>query len=400
MAADGMYNNHAGRPVPALVLGSGVTALGTVRALASAGIPAWLPPAARPPASRSRHARRLPGGDAGTDLAGLLGRVPLERAVLLPCSDAWAGATARLSGDLAARFPASVAPPAVLDQLVDKARFAGALARHGTPHPATWVLGTGALPDAIPAAVFASAFLKPLDSQACFARFGVKGFWIRSRAEAESRRAELAAAGVAVLLQEYVPGGPDRHWFVDGLVDGAGRIPGLLVRRRLRMYPPDFGNSSAMVSVPPAEASPAVESITGLLAALGYRGPFSAEFKQDARDDVFRLLEVNARMWWYVEFAARCGVNVPRLAWQDALGGPVAPVAGYATGRRCVYPYYDWHATRTWRGGSPTRMVRWAAAALAADQPVFRWGDPLPALAEMGETASRWIRRRLARGRG
>ena len=398
MAADAMYNNHATGRVPALLLGGGITVLGTLRALAAAGVRSWLLPSAGAPASRSRHARVLRGdfGGAGpSDLPALLRGLPLDRAVVVPCSDAWAAATARLPTELAERFPASCAAPGVLDLLVDKAGFARALGAQGVPHPATWILGTDPLPESVPPAAFEAAFLKPLDSQACFAKFGVKGFWIRSRAEAEARRAELAGAGVAVLLQEYVPGPADRHWFVDGLMDRDGEVAGLLVRRRLRMFPPDFGNSSAMVSTAAARAAPAVESLTRFLGAIGYRGPFSAEFKQDARDDAFRILEVNARMWWYVEFAARCGVNVPHLAWLDALGLPASRVRTYEEGRRCVYPYYDWHATRGEGGRSPTGMLRWLASSLTADQPVFRWSDPRPGLAESAGVAAAWLRRRL-----
>ena len=94
------------------------------------------------------------------------------------------------------------------------------------------------------------------------------------------------------------------------------------------------------------------------LAALEYRGTFSAEFKRDERDGVWKLLEVNCRQWWYVGFAASCGVNVTRMTYRDALGLPVGPVDRYRIGVRCVHPYYDWQAcarllprrgTWTWR---------------------------------------------------
>ena len=394
-----IYHNQAGREPPALVLGGGVTALGTARALAAAGVVPLLLASAGHLARRSRHARLLPGeappGDDPAALETFLGRLPVGRAVLVPCSDSWARTVARLSGEAAARFPAATATPEALDRLVDKARFARALEELGVPHPVTRLLPEASALAAVPDPVFGSAFLKPLDSQACFARFGVKGFWIRSREEAAARHADLAAAGVAVLLQEYVPGGADRHWFLDGFRDRAGRTTGLLVRQRRRMYPPDFGNSSAMVSTPPSAAAPAVESLHRLLDGIGYRGPFSAEFKQDARDGVFRLLEVNARMWWYVEFAARCGVNVPRLAWADALGRDDASPDSYQVGKWCIYPRYDWHATRALRGRSPLRWASWMAAALRAEQPVFAWRDPAPALAEAALTAAARLRRLL-----
>jgi hypothetical protein len=69
----------------------------------------------------------------GADAQGL---GPFERMVLIPCSDDWA-AVARLEPDLAARFPASVAPAETLDICLDKGRFAGTLASLGLPHPRT-----------------------------------------------------------------------------------------------------------------------------------------------------------------------------------------------------------------------------------------------------------------------
>ncbi len=89
------------------------------------------------------------------------------------------------------------------------------------------------------------------------------------------------------------------------------------------MFPLDFGNSTCMVSVAADEVAPAVASVERLLAHVGYRGIFSAEFKYDERDGLFKILEVNARPWWYVEFTARCGVDVCTLAYRDALGEAV-----------------------------------------------------------------------------
>ena len=75
------------------------------------------------------------------------------------------------------------------------------------------------------------------------------------------------------------------------------------------MHPPDFGNSSYMVSVPLQEAAGAVDTLRTIMGHTGFRGIFSAEFKRDADDGLFKLLEVNIRPWWYVEFNQRFGNN-------------------------------------------------------------------------------------------
>ena len=80
---------------------------------------------------------------------------------------------------------------------------------------------------------------KPADSQRSFARFRVKAFRIAGRKEAAERLAACAAGGHTMVLQEYVPGPPTNHYFLDGFVDRTGCIRALFVRQRLRMFPPD-----------------------------------------------------------------------------------------------------------------------------------------------------------------
>jgi predicted ATP-grasp superfamily ATP-dependent carboligase len=146
------------------------------------------------------------------------------------------------------------------------------------------------------------------------------------------------------------------------------------------MYPPPFGNSTLMVSIELDEVRDAVQSLDTLLGSVGYRGIFSAEFKRDARDGLAKLIEVNIRPWWYVEFATRCGINVCALAALDALEQEVPPLSTYKVGKRCVFPYYDLSAIRRAQVEGTLGWWKGLRSWLGAYQPVFRWSDPLPAL--------------------
>jgi D-aspartate ligase len=385
--------------VPVLVLGPGITALGVVRILARAGIRAYSLGAGEGVVSRSRWFVPAPGGDGadGNDLVSYLRRTPLERAVLLPCSDSWAMQVARLEPELAARFPSSTASAEAQRVFQDKAEFARLLDSLALPSPRTESIRAPDDLHRVSPEVMSRAFLKPCDSQRFFQRFARKAFRVSGLGDAATKLAEIQREGFEVVLQEYIPGPADSHYYVEGFVDGAGRVRALFARRRLRMYPPDFGNSSATASVPLAEVAGAVETIRTLVSGVGYRGIFSAEFKRDERDGAFKILEVNARAWWYVDFAARCGVDVCTLAYRDALGERLEDVGEYLVGRHCVYPYYDFYACRElWRGGriSP---VAWLRSWLGAAQPVFRWNDPLPALGETLRIMGVGVRRRLRR---
>jgi predicted ATP-grasp superfamily ATP-dependent carboligase len=367
-----------------LALGTGITLLGVIRALAQARVGVYALPEADGPARRSRWFRAGPTSLAGLKPSGLadaLGSLPVST-VLMPCSDAWVKSVAALPDELRKRYPASVAPLDAVNILVDKNRFRDTLARLRLPHPTTYVLKEDGDLDAVPDSTVRSSFLKPTGSQEFFARFHVKAFRIQGREDAKRRVAECRDAGFEMMLQDYIPGPPTNHYFIDGFVDRDGIVRARFARRRLRMSPPDFGNSTLMQSVPLADVETGPATLDALFASIGYRGVFSAEFKRDERNRQFNLIEVNARPWWYVEFAARCGVNVCELAVDDALGRPVRTISSYKVGRRCVFPYYDLYAQREATGGR-IGLLAAARSWLGAYQPVFRWSDPAPAFNEV-----------------
>lgn len=394
-----MNSNSAVAPgPPVIVLGTGVTALGVLRILSRNGISGFVSDASEPLLRLSRRFKALPGSHPpieDRDLGEWLPQLPFDRAVLMPCSDHWARRVARLDESLRHRFPASISSADTIERFLDKGRFAQTLHETGTAHPFSRVVANASDLDSVPDAVFRSAFLKPHDSQRFMARFGVKALHVASRQDACRQLDAVTAEGHPMIFQEYVPGPATRHYHVDGFLDRFGSVRATFVRQRLRMYPLDFGNNTYMVSVSPSVAQGAVAAIASLLGRFGYRGVFSAEFKLDPRDDVFKLLEVNARAWWYVDFAARCGVDVCRMAYQDALDRPVPEVRSYAIGRTHVYPYFDYFACRALRQRGELSLWQWARSWLSSGQPVFQLGDPLPGLGGAMRIVSRFVGHQL-----
>jgi D-aspartate ligase len=371
--------------VPAIVLARGHTGVGMLRALAMAKIPAY---AACPPSdlmARSRWYRPVPApgwnGDLDANTDQLLADLPLPRAVILPGADDAAMFLSRLPGTaLGERYPVSSSSRRTLETLQDKSRFAAYLAESSIPHPRSFSVESAADISRIPFDELDRVFIKPADSQRFSKATQRKGIWASDRASFQAAWSELHAQGLALLAQEYVPGGSDQHYFVDGFRDRHGGLAGLLARRRLRIFPPDFGNSSYCTSIALEEVPDAVESITRLLSDLDYRGIFSAEFKRDARDGSMRILEVNTRAWWYVEFAARCGVNVCEMAHADALALALPAAPSYRTGAGCVSLTADlmsaWSQPPRQRDPILQLLRQW----MRAHFHLFRWDDPGPAM--------------------
>jgi predicted ATP-grasp superfamily ATP-dependent carboligase len=371
--------------VPVLVLGARITALGVIRTLGRAGITNYLLSDCDVDfACWSRWRRSLSADFAARPdpgaLYGWLESAPFERAVLLPCADDWVLQVANLPPHLRARFPASIAEPAAMACFVDKGKFSALLHRHSIPHPRTSPIASPEDLDRLTGNDFPGMFLKPRSSQEFFNRYGVKAFRVAERESAVKMAADAIAHGVPLMLQEYIPGPPTAHYFIDGFVDRNGAVTALFARRRIRMHPPDFGNSSLHESVPLERVEPAADALRTLLHAVNYRGIFSAEFKFDARDGLFKILEVNARPWWYIEFAAACGVDVCSMAYRDALGLRCEPVRSYQVGRRCVTFHLDLKAYLRLRRQKHLSFWSWIRSWLHADHPVFSWTDPGPSV--------------------
>lgn len=382
--------------LPVIVVGNGLSVLGAIRLLAHAQVETycfgrpqieahsrWYQPA---PASNLERSRP-------EDLCSYLMSCPLERAVLLPASDAAVGAIADLPPDLKNRFLSNVLSKNITDQLCDKALFANLLSETGVPGPVTRRIDHIDALAGLPQSAFVDAFLKPVDSASFMTRFGVKGVRVGSREDAIERARGPLAEGHRMVLQEYIPSTRDQsgegpaadHILIDAFVDSHNQIKAMFARRRLRMFPLDFGNSTFMVSIPLDEVPGPVEAVRKISHHLGYHGILSGEFKKDPRDGIYKLLEINSRLWWFVEFTGRCGIDMCKMSYKDALGEPLEDVTNYKVGAKFVHAYYDFHAVLAlWHAGK-IGLLAAALSWLNAQEPSFNWSDPMPALFDFQE---------------
>src|SRR5712672_835756 len=154
--------------LPVLVLGKSITALGVLRILAGHGLKPYGVEATSDVITASRWyeptTTRMPETSDGTLLGRFLESLPMQEAVLFPCSDGWSSAVAGLTPDVRARYHASVSPLEAVHQFVDKDRFRQLVQRLGVPAPRTFPIETPADLDRLTAADLQGAFLKPTDS--------------------------------------------------------------------------------------------------------------------------------------------------------------------------------------------------------------------------------------------
>lgn len=386
--------------IPAVVFGVKITALGTLRSLAKNGIRVLLDCNPRDIVRSSKyyqHETFLKNNRSEIDFEALAS-LPYKKLVLIPCSDIFVRQLCDIPEKYKDKLLVSSCSYSALSTLIYKDNFADQVNKAKISAPKSFILNSISDLQALDESIFHNLFLKPVSSAKFMDIYGVKAFRVNSKAEAIERYSEIESNNFSLILQEYIDGPVDSHYFIDGFVDRNGIIKGLFARRRFRIYPVDFGNSCYMKSVPLEEVSLAAEDIKQLLNSIQYRGIFSVEFKKDISSGVLKIIEVNARCWMYVEFATACGLNMPLMAYKDALSLETNVNEKYPVGKRCVYPYYDFNGYRQ-KVNKDISLIGLMFSWVGAYQPIFTWSDPMPAITGFLKISNRFIKKifRLAK---
>ena len=94
----------------------------------------------------------------------------------------------------------------------------------------------------------------------------------------------------------------------------------------------NFGFTSTLVET---VERPEVEAAAArFLASLDFSGLVEIEFKYDARDSSYKILDVNARAWTWIALGAAAGIDFPALQYRLAFGENVG--ADHGAHRRAL----------------------------------------------------------------
>jgi predicted ATP-grasp superfamily ATP-dependent carboligase len=156
------------------------------------------------------------------------------------------------------------------------------------------------------------------------------------------------AAGATLLVQDDIPGGPERIYFVGGMYDERSRPHQLYIGQKLLQYPTYVGSTSAARLV----WEPGVlEACNRFAEGAGLIGLVDIEFKYDSRDGKFKLIEVNPRngLWHRISDDGSCNCTA---YYHFYLSGNLHRVGAYQAhlnDRLWMYPSrYLCAAVETW----------------------------------------------------
>jgi predicted ATP-grasp superfamily ATP-dependent carboligase len=171
---------------------------------------------------------------------------------------------------------------------------------------------------------------------------------------------QVAIAGIPnVMVQEFIPGGDEQMWLLNGYFDEQSRCLFGLTAQKLRLFPPYTGLTSLAVCTP----NPTLEGRTiELMKAVGYRGLLDIEYKYDLRDGQYKLLDVNPRIGApFRLFVDTIEMDVARALYCHLTGQPVS-VGTMREGRKWVLEPFDLVSSFIyWRDGNLT-LRQWVAS--------------------------------------
>jgi D-aspartate ligase len=152
-----------------------------------------------------------------------------------------------------------------------------------------------------------------------------------------------------LMLQEFIPGDVASHWMVSAYFNEQSDCLAAFSGQKIRESRPGAGFTTLGVCV---QNDDVVRRTRNFLKTVGYRGLVDAEWRYDARDGCYKLIDVNPRMGsQFRAFVGVNGIDAVRALYLDLTGQPV-PAAAPREGHRWVVENHDLVASLArWRRG-------------------------------------------------
>jgi D-aspartate ligase len=292
----------------------------------------------------------------------------------------------------------------LVEDLVDKLRFAKLASERELPVPETLTLRRGSdLRAELAAWTIFPCVLKPSTRM----RWGLseihalagaadgKAVRVENRSQLEALLPLLESEPDDFVLQDCVEGGEERVLSYHAYVRPGGEVVAEFTGRKVRTSPRLYGQSSCVEITDDEEVKRAGRSV---LERLDFAGVIKLDFKSDSRDDRLYLLEANPRFNLWHHPGALAGVNLPYLVYTDLAGKRARPSRRHGrAGVRWMSARRDLRAAREYRAAGELTLARWVWQRLRVEiDEDFTLRDPGPGIASLWRTVRRLTRRRGA----
>lgn len=305
-------------------------ALGIVRSLGRLGVPVYL--AACDAGTPGFFSRYCKGGlvcdveneSAESCIKALreLGRDIGKRSILIPTDDNAVLFVADNAAALREQFLFPSMNPGLIREVSSKKGMYFLAKQHGVPTPeAAFPACREDVVEFVSRAKF-PVMLKAIYGSQLMKVSGQKMFIVQTESELlEKYDAYEDPANPNLMMQEYIPGGDDTVWMLDGYFNSQSDCLISFTGKKIRQYPPSQGSTSLGICL---ENETVRNTTTAFMKAIGYQGILDIGYRYDARDGLFKVLDINPRIGsTFRLFVAENGMDVARALYLDMTGQPV-----------------------------------------------------------------------------
>jgi predicted ATP-grasp superfamily ATP-dependent carboligase len=181
-----------------------------------------------------------------------------------------------------------------------------------------------------------------------------------------------------LMIQEFIPGDHESDWMFNGYANSAGQCLMGITGVKLRQYPAYTGLTSLGICLQNAEVQ---RWAATFMERTGYSGILDMDFRYDARDGEYKLLDANPRVGaTFRLFVGENGMDVVRAQYLD-LTGQAVPAVKSREGRKWMVEDCDLlSCLRYFRDGKLTASDWLKSHRGIQETAIFALDDPLPAL--------------------
>jgi predicted ATP-grasp superfamily ATP-dependent carboligase len=237
--------------------------------------------------------------------------------------------------------------------------------------------------------------LKAIDGSRLYQRTGRKMFIVRTRNELlETYDLAEDPTSPNLMIQEYIPGGDDIVWMFNGYFDGDSQCLLSFTGKKIRQCPIHAGSTSLGICL----NNEAVDQITRrFMREIGYRGILDIGYRYDARDGLYKVLDINPRIGaTFRLFVGERGMDVVRAQYYDLTGGAVQ--RDYAReGRRWIAEDQDFVSSVRYLCERSMTLKQWWTSLLGIEECAYFAGDDLLPILPMCLSRAAELARRIYR---
>ena len=386
------------RPL-AIVMGGSVNGLSFVRSLGRCGIPTVLLDSEYLVGTYSRLGTTIilppPSKDSGQwmEVLEFLGSRLVVPGVIFPTSDAHGLLVSQHAGALERSFRFLVPSAEATAQIVDKKAQYTIANSVGIPIPRTYFPQSLDEVRTISIDMRYPCIVKPYKAHEGRGKIGNKKVVVVEDAQSLVSVFESIGAGEpAFMVQEIIPGEDHALYGYLAFWDSNHQEHAWLTKRKLRQFPRHYGDGSLQETV---ECPEVAQLGRRLLQAFNYQGFVGIEFKFDARDGTYRLMEINPRTVSGNQLCISAGVDFPGIGYQylTGCGLGIDPARPFERGVRYVNEEWDFKAYLGLRTSGELTLGSWLRSLRGATaRALWASDDPMPFLVTLSRAVRAFFR--------